>query len=71
MLSGTYIITQGSFKIKGGSVSTAADGALIYIASANSTGSFQITADNTFTLNGLTGTTNDGLVLWEDQQRNR
>jgi hypothetical protein len=64
VLSGTYIITQGSFKMTNGSATTAAGGALIYIAST-SIGKFDITSGS-LTLNGLTGTPNNGLAIWQD-----
>jgi hypothetical protein len=63
VLSGTYIITQGNFKMSNGTVTTAAGGALIYIAST-STGGFDLT-NGSLTLNGLTSTTNNGLALWQ------
>jgi hypothetical protein len=68
VLSGTYIITQGKFNFTSGSVTTAAGGALIYFPSTNTLGGFSLTAGSgsSFTLNGLTSTTNNGFAVWQD-----
>ena len=63
ILSGTYIITQGNFNMGGGNASTAAGGALIYIA-PTSTGYFHYYGGN-LTLVGISGGAQDGMAIWQ------